>query len=389
MTVKKREFLDKQGKKQIRYRVNIYNKYTGKTQWIGTYTNKKDADASFDEAKRKIRIGELPRERKDIGLGDLVDRWLATLTVRRNTKDDYKYTTTIVRSYFKNRPVSEIDREAVQLYIVWCIRRGYSDAYVRKLKARLSQVLYVAMEWGYLSSNPAAGFFKALPKPPKSKIAPLEAEAVRKLIEATPPYHRALFLAFVSTGLRRGEAFGLTWDDVDLDRGEITVNRQLIGKTLEDPKSDAAVRTIPLPAATLEALRVRRSECPTTALNLVFTTERGMRLNSSNFYKRVWVPIKEAASLPSGTTLHQLRKTFASACARQGRTPAWLAEVMGHEKASTTLAFYTAVLKSERDDAMKDMDDWLALESENPTSVGCGSLMTEGSTDYSCSTAIA
>jgi integrase len=362
MSIKKRTFIDRNGKVQVRYRVNVYNKYTARSQWVGTFERRKDAESAFDQAKRTIRLGELPAERKDIGFGDLLDRWLSTLTVRASTREEYKYAGVILRRYFKNRPVSSIDRELVEHFVAWVVEKKYSVRYVRKLKTRLAQVLKVGVDWGYLKTNPAAGKVNNLPKEPKSKIMPLEPDQVRSLLRAAPEYHRPLFLVLVSTGLRRSEAFGLTWNNVDLERGEIRVTHQLQSGALVEPKSDAAMRTIPLASVTVGALRARKNVITDNPLNLVFTTERGAAINASNFYKRLWRPVREAAELPEGTTLHQLRKTFATACAGQGRSPAWLAEVMGHESPTTTLAFYTSVLQRERDQAKKDMDEWLGLE---------------------------
>ena len=61
-------------------------------------------------------------------------------------------------------------------------------------------------------------------------------------------------------------------------------------------------------------------------------------------------------------TLHDLRRTFASALARQGRSAAFLQDVLGHQQASTTLAHYIGVYDEERTAATRDMDDWLARE---------------------------
>lgn len=166
----------------------------------------------------------------------------------------------------------------------------------------------------------------------------------------------------LTAGLRRSEALGLTWDVVDLEKGALHVRHQLIDGQLVQPKTDNALRTVPIPKATVEALRQRRMVCPPSELNLVFTTPTGRAINPSNFFNRVWKPLREAACLPDGTTIHQLRKTYASLCAHQGRTPAWLAEVMGHSKASTTLAFYTGVMHQEREAAQRDLDSWISRE---------------------------
>lgn len=362
MSIIDRPYVDRQGRKQVRYAVNAYNKYTGKTEWVGTYTRRKDAEQAFDDASRRIRMGDLPQERKDIGLRDLVNQWFETLTVRERTLVDYRYTTGLLIEFFRNRPVSRIAKQDVEQMIAWAKGQGYGDWLVRKLKVRLSQVLGVAVDWGYLFSNPAAGKIRNLPKEPRSKIGPLQPDEIKRLLESCPSEHRCFFLLLLSTGLRRSEAFGLTWEDVDLERGEIHVRHQLIGNRLVPPKTRAAFRTIPLPPITADALRVQLASSTTSELNLVFTTAVGTPVNASNFFRRVWLPLKEAAGLPTETTIHQLRKTFATACVSQGRTPAWLAEVMGHSKPETTLAFYTGVYATESDKARDDLNEWLAHE---------------------------
>jgi len=167
------------------------------------------------------------------------------------------------------------------------------------------------METWRLRIAPASLFCGSLvvqqPKEPRSRINPLEPDQVQHLLAAAPQYQRALLLVLVSTGLRRSEAFGLTWGAVDLDKGELHVRHQLQGGKLVDTKTGAGERTIPLATATIAALRDRQTVCPWTEPDLMFTTDNGKPLNPSNFYKRIWAPVKKAAGLPEGTTLHQLR----------------------------------------------------------------------------------
>jgi integrase len=75
--------------------------------------------------------------------------------------------------------------------------------------------------------------------------------------------HYALWLLIASTGMRRGEACELRWDEVDLDRRRVRIARTITevrGQFVvqDGGKSDAAERSIALDAHTVAALRAWR-----------------------------------------------------------------------------------------------------------------------------------
>lgn len=88
---------------------------------------------------------------------------------------------------------------------------------------------------------------------------PPTVEQVEALVEAMPARYRAMVVLAAGTGLRQGEAFGLTLDRVDFLRRQLKVDRQIVllpgsGPVLASPKTMASYRTIPLPAVVLDAL---------------------------------------------------------------------------------------------------------------------------------------
>ncbi|RAO27942.1 hypothetical protein PSN13_05830 [Micromonospora saelicesensis] len=103
------------------------------------------------------------------------------------------------------------------------------------------------------------------------------------------------------TGLRKGEALGLTWEDVDLAAGELTIGRQrqrVRGQLLHrDTKTQASDATLPLPDICLTALKLRqqqqRDEAEAAAgkawheTRLVFTTRYGTPIEPRNL-QRSW-----------------------------------------------------------------------------------------------------
>lgn len=107
----------------------------------------------------------------------------------------------------------------------------------------------------------------------------LDARTVLVIDEA--PHLRVVVLLAGFAGLRRGELFGLRRGDVDLDAGELSVQRQAVylddGTRLETkPKSEAGVRTVSLPPFVIDALRDHLYRwTPAGEATSVFVGERG------------------------------------------------------------------------------------------------------------------
>jgi integrase len=128
----------------------------------------------------------------------------------------------------------------------------------------------------------------------------------------------ALYVLALCLGLRRGELFGLRWEDIDLDAGtlEVVQTLQRVGGALRfvRPKTEDSARTIPLPPLCLDALREHRRQqfteradaWPTWQENgLVFPTRIGTPMEPDNL-RRSWSRIRAAAGLTS-TRFHDMR----------------------------------------------------------------------------------
>jgi len=233
-----------------RYEVRVFNKAANKQVHVGTFSRRKDAVEAEAEAKRRFRLGERP-VRQEVLFADLAKRWLVSQTaVRASTRDDYRKALNRVKPYLDKKLVSEICRRDFDSIIAMLSER-YAPSTVRKTIVVLKLVFRSAIDWDFIDVMPTGASRLALPKAHRRSFVPLEPADVRRLIACAPEYWRPWFLTAVSTGLRRGEMFGLTWSAVDLERGELFVRRQLVGKHLSQPKSDSAQRRIPLPSATV------------------------------------------------------------------------------------------------------------------------------------------
>ena len=286
-------------------------------------------------------------------------------TLRESTRHDYANAARCLTKYFGNRPVSAIERRDVALFVSWLCKQPLGAYSVRKIATRLSQVLNFAIELEYITTSPTATGIKNLPSVPKKKIEPLTPQELRTLIDSPPEYWRPLVLLMATAGLRRSEAFGITVRDVDLENGELHIRKQLIHRKLETPKTQNAIRVVPLPPTVVEALKQHLTRRPANELDLVLPTERGCPVDRNHFRERLWVPAVKASGIERRLTMHDLRRTYGSMIARHGRSAAYLQATMGHSSARTSLTYYVGIYGEEQRQAVADVEKWIGSEASS------------------------
>lgn len=198
-------------------------------------------------------------------------------------------------------------------------KRTRSPASVNRYLAALSHVFSVAAnEWGWLDSNPMRKVAKL--KEPRGRVRFLSDDERKALLEAcrnskAPALHLIVVLA-LSTGMRRGEILGLTWDNVDLARGRITLHETKNGDR----------RVVPLTALALELMR-EHAKVRQLKNDMVFPSVSQSRRLQIN---QAWGTALEKAKI-TDFRFHDLRHSAASYLAMNGATMAEIAEVLGHK----------------------------------------------------------
>ena len=137
----------------------------------------------------------------------------------------------------------------------------------------------------------------------------------------------------------------LAWGDVDLEKAEITIIRDITGEwILGEPKTWAGHRSIPLAEDTIALLRQHRLEEEgwfgrRTDEHPVFIRSSGQRLDPSNV-ARLFHRLVREARLPR-IRFHDLRHTAASLLIRQGVSAKMVSDRRGHADVAFTLSVYT------------------------------------------------
>ncbi|MGW7349699.1 site-specific integrase [Streptomyces sp. NPDC054784] len=155
-------------------------------------------------------------------------------------------------------------------------------------------------------------------------------------------------------GFRRGEVLGLSWQDVDLEAGQVTVGRQLqrINRRLvhDGTKTDASTATLPLPRICVTALGLRRKTQEAarraagelwTVSDFVFTTRYGTPVEPRNFDREF-----DTRAVKAGVRkirLHDTRHTCGSLLAALDVHPRVAMQILRHSKIAVTMEIYTHV----------------------------------------------
>lgn len=204
----------------------------------------------------------------------------------------------------------------------------------------LSGILKSAVQDHRIPTNPCTG--TRLPKVPPLRVQSISTAQLTALIGHAPPRHRALIIAAAGTGLRQGELFGLTHEQLNLDERSLRVDRQLVNVSgrapfFAPPKSRASVRIVPLPQTVVDALREHMAAFPSSPL--IFTNRSGDPLRRSAFWTE-WRRTTRRAQLPD-IRFHELSHYYASLLIRHGESVMTVQARLGHASASETLDTYS------------------------------------------------
>ena len=240
---------------------------------------------------------------------------------------------------------------------------GLSEKSVKNLHGVLHRALGKARQVGYINTNPADDC--ELPKIMKKEIKPLSSEKVREFITAVKNHrYRDIYLVTLFTGIRQGEALGLTWDCVDFKKGTIFINKQLQlvprsgGQYKLLPTKSCNIRTLYPSAFVMNILRDLWSlDVKYNQWNLVFVKEDGTHLARGTVYKD-YKKLVRALEIPE-TRFHDLRHTFAVIALQEKVDIKTVQRTLGHATVAFTLDIYGHVSEEMQEDSKKRIDKYI------------------------------
>lgn len=171
----------------------------------------------------------------------------------------------------------------------------------------------------------------------------------------------------LATGLRLGEALGITWSDLDLVTGSVTVQRTIIrvqgqGLMAKRVKSRASERRLLLPTWCVDLLKARRMRLGAFD-GPVFPDAKGGWRDRSNVGK-AFRRVRDGSDFEWVKT-HTCRKTVATLLDGSGASARMIADQLGHSRVSMTQDVYLGR-------RVVNAGNLAALESYGPPRSGSG-----------------
>ncbi|MCW1094579.1 site-specific integrase [Streptomyces sp. RS2] len=354
---------------------------------------------SFRDREKRLAEQWLANIEADMSRGQYVDprtaqttfrqyaeRWVQTHTGEINSREAAERRLRLhAYPHIGTRPLGSFKPEHIRAWISALEVTVPAESHRRIIVGTVSAALSAAVEDGLLSKNPCRARTVKLPKPGKPRVRPWTAAQVFGVRAALPRRYQAAVDVGAGCGLRQGETFGLSVEELDFEGGWLAVGHQLKrirGKYVFALPKGGKVRDVPLPEAVATALHAHSEACapvdvtlpwrtpdgPPVTKRLLFSGPEGNHVRVSNFNEHHWkaalatagiIPAREAgkryASAPEHG-MHALRHFYASVLLDAGENIRALSSYLGHSDPGFTLRTYTHLMPSSEGRTRRAVD---------------------------------
>jgi len=368
----------------VKYRT--YENGTPKQHTKGGFARRKDAAAFAAQIEASITAGTYadaawldtycthlrPNSRADLrnsitkhiipALGNIKLKQLRTVHIQN-------FYNTIMEKYYREPVYKEVNG----LKVLDKPGKKYSPGQLHHIHKALNQALNRAVTENLIPVNPATHTKRPVVQP--LDITPPAPEKIGELLGALSrdPIYPAI-LACALLGMRRGEALGLMWPDVDLDAGVVrlqrsfTINNETGHSEISGLKSASSRRNIPIPEVLRQKLieqKKRQAQLAAERSDIyaisqfVFTDEAGLPIKPnrpSQTFKRY----AKRCGLPN-MRLHDLRHAYATYLLDSGESVKTVQQLLGHSDAVVTLKRYAHALEESKKRSAEKMNSMYSV----------------------------
>jgi len=342
----------------------------------GGFGTRKAAEAAMRQYLHARKSGQLT-EHTSATVGEYLQQWLANQepTARRTTFRGYQQDLERVVRCLGHVRLHELTPMQLEAAYAEMLKSGSSKGgplsakTVYNAHSSLRKALNDGVRLGALIRNPAMA--ARSPKRTKPDMATWTAAQLGEFltgVEDDPL--QAAYVLIATTGMRRGEAMGLRWQDVDLDAGFVRIRQTLTavsnGLVFDTTKTAKSQRRISLDQSTVAALRRHRARQAEDRLlagegwdesnDLAFTRADGTPVHPDR-WTRAFQRHVTRLGLPELRGPHSLRHTWATLALEAGVHPKVVSERLGHSTIAITLDTYSHVVEGMDADAATRVAD--------------------------------
>ena len=360
----------KNGKKKVFYQAQVYVR--GMRLTYKSFNTKAGAVIWHEQQKKKLRkdpSGLFETDKSEMLFSDCFRKYIeeAFPLLKKSTQETYetrfKYFT---KSPLSNIKMEEFKAQVVYNWIGWLKKQKTAKNKGRKSFFKEVELLRTILHWHrnfvdedfnvpVTKKHRQLCYYKAVPpRRPDYFAKPEELRAFVQWLREhrqNPVYWR-LALFMILTGARVGEACGLCWDSVDLERGQARVIRRMAWEQRtkrpyleETTKTLASVRVLLLSDELVEVLKVMREENQ-DSLGLLFTDRKGEALK----YNAVQSSFNAgfmALGLPWRST-HILRHSYATVALMATNSLSAVQATLGHTSSRMTERYAKVIALLDR-----------------------------------------
>jgi integrase len=339
------------GRKRERYEAGIYKETSPRgTRYIARWRGASGEEYSRAFPKlqdaRDYRNEALAHRKRDaekvkgkgVTVSDVADIYLAQHAAwRDSTRSTQESRLTSIREAFGEREIQSVNTSDVRKFLSGLHAKGRTPKTQEATRSTLLAVFQVALDDGLVTKNPVAAVRSITDKRTlEDRDARLSEEQVQTISEHLPSDEWRRFLYFIlGTGMRGGEAAGLTWAHVDFLHNRIRVEQQLVSGNYGDPifgppKTKNSTRWVPIRPGIREVLEEQRNVHPASVANLVWVSESGSPMGRG-VRSEAWRTAAEGLDLPPAVRgWHAVRHTAGSRLLDSGAPITAIAAMFGH-----------------------------------------------------------
>jgi integrase len=353
----------------------------------------KEKSQSFPDKKKREAQAFLAQVQADILKGTYVDPdagritfkryaddWLAAATSDESTRDRLEYEFRLhVYPVLGDLALTAIQPATIRGWAHRLQQAGLAASYRRVLFNDVSMIFNAAVDDRKVLSNPFAVKTIRPPKYEAPKVVPWPTDLRARFRVNIPDRYRVTVDLGAGCGLRQGEIFAVSPDDIDPARPVLHVTRQVKlvrGKLIFAPPKGGKLRDVPLPDSVSRRLADHAKRYPPLdvtlpwgtsvgeprTVRLYLTTPAGTALSRPKFNSGVWKPAIRATGIADNRRngMHVLRHTYASVLLDAGESVKALSAYLGHSDPGFTLRIYTHLLPASEDRTRRAIDNAFA-----------------------------
>ncbi len=350
------------GKKRTSYEFTISHTVNGESKSFkkGGFRTIGEAKAAAAELKTQLVKGLNPVTKK-IPFDEYFKEWIETYKEKKvspTTLKHYEYSLNAVKEYFPGTPIQNINRREYQKFLN-SFGSNKAKETVAKVNGHIKSCVKDALEDQLIQFDFTRRTTPTWTVPAKkSEEKHLNYEESKQLMRSVwskvdEGLGYSLILLIATSGIRFGEAVGLTRKDFDFRNDTITINKTW-GYKKNSPegfgptKNEQSNRVIKMNKATMNHFKELFNSTPTNMHGLVFYSPESKykvisNTNANKLLKKLLLGLKIEP-----ITVHGLRHTHASVLLYRKASIHFVSERLGHSDIETTLKEYTHVLKELR-----------------------------------------